>query len=339
MNDSWEKKKVIIMISAAALAFIAIVVMVCLMIRNASNGNHRADRDRESGRQTQTSARPTPSPSITIVTSPSPAPTPYYDEHKSDLTYIPDELGTLILTDIEDYYNPDELEYTITKETTSIDQEIDGIRLEYNIEYPAITFDDGSSASNINDYMLAVAHTIDMNAADRINSDEFDTSSDEYYSGDIEYQITYASNDLLCVVFSEHYFQGNIYREYYDLDTVLINLHTGETYGNTDLINTDKNFEKFYYDKISTESPTVAECKNITLKTLGESLKTNGWVNSVYKTDVILTGGGVTLGFTYHYNDGNHVSRGWVTVNYILDEIKNNMEYSEAWEYFTHEAN
>jgi len=327
-NENNESKYKKIAVIAIIITVVVVVVMLILAIIGLL-GNTTGARRRDIPREGNSVAAVSPSPSV------KPSPTPYqkedFDEHKGYITSIPDELGTLFINDIEDYYKPDELDFTIEAKNAIISDSVDNAYADYDIDYPEVTFKDGRDATEINEKIKEKAYECYNNAIEEISAGVDDGAE---YTGTIDYQITYVSNSVMCVLYNENYTLGNIYLEYADLSSLVIDMQNGTVYNLWEVLGHDKAIDKLYYDKLITESPTLAECKKINLVVIGHTMESKTWVDNRYKTDFILTGGGITLAFTYHYNDGNRLARGWTTVNFTIDEMKKYFRSSDLWERF-----
>lgn len=97
--------------------------------------------------------------------------------------------------------------------------------------YPVITYADGRDATGVNEIL--------RNAACAQFDTMYPEPQEEYLYLDedypylacyVDYEITYMSDEILCVAFQDHYFNGSMWGEFCDLRTRVINLATAERY-------------------------------------------------------------------------------------------------------------
>ena len=72
---------------------------------------------------------------------------------------------------------------------------------------------------------------------------------------EVGYKITYLSEELISVVYADHYFLGSAMAEYADLRTVIVNLKTGEAIKPEDTYKADEAMGKAFHDRLLKQQP------------------------------------------------------------------------------------
>ena len=277
-----------------------------------------------------------PTPTPTPTPTPSPTPTPYFDTNKGYLYSIEPEQGTLIIDDIYDYYTPDELPYEISFETESFVDKYDDYSLNFDVDYPVLTSKDGKNMDKVNEVLKSASEASYQRAYEEVNEkvEKGVTSSDIDYSGTSVYQVTYANEDLISVVYNQHYSLGSSSEGHYDFVGTTVNVKTGEVYDITDILTHDDDFDQLYYDKLEYEASSYfSRLYSVDTDILSETLDSDDWVDGAYNTDFFLNAGGVSLAFSYYDDPSGYA--GWITVNYSIDDVKDYMTDSKMWDLFT----
>ena len=106
----------------------------------------------------------------------------------------------------------DQLSYTVTAQHIEVpNQRKDGFE-EYDVSYPVITYADGRDATGVNEIL--------RNAACAQFDTMYPEPQEEYLYLDedypylacyVDYEITYMSDEILCVAFQDHYFNGSMW--------------------------------------------------------------------------------------------------------------------------------
>lgn len=200
------------------------------------------------------------------------------------------------------------------------------------VSYPQIAFDDGRDASAING-ILRDAACVQMDCMyPEPQLDQLIYDDDYLYiESNVYYEITYMSNDILCVAYRDAYFLGNIYSEYYDLRTRVINLSNGTCYELEEVFRHDDALDEAYYEKICLESDTLADAPAFDADIAGRMLS-GEIVDGRMFSNFLLCKDGVLLNMTYHYNDGNLIARGWAETEWTMEELEDYRTDSSLWQ-------
>lgn len=242
--------------------------------------------------------------------------------------YDDDELEVEVLDEDETMYEifnsyiADDLGYDVDYEEILIDESDDNQTSYFYISYPKISFNDGRNAEKINEILASAARMhYDMmypELSESLAGSNFIDEKYPYFKSIVDYEVTYMSDDLICVVYTDEYFLGSIYAEYSDLRVRLINLNTAEEYAIEDILNCDSDFAQYYYDRLVDENDDFEQATLLTPDLLYNTL--HGEIpEGRYYNNVIIDAEGIYIGFTYHYGDGNLIMRGW-DYTFIDDE-------------------
>lgn len=247
---------------------------------------------------------------------------------------LPDNLGVSLVVAEEDIYIAEDLEYEISAEVIELFEDTDERRIRFDVNYPQITYADGRDASAVNQILRDCACTW----YDRMYPEpQYDALLYEEGSGrlylvtEVEYQITYMSNDLICVVFSDQYYPGTELYEAYDLRTRVIDLRTGEEYLLEEVIAVDETLGQLYYNKLCETDELYGELPNLTEEVVQETLY-GDIVEGRYYSNLIVSNAGIEFGFTMHYGDGSYIVRGWEDIEFSDEELEGYRADSRFWE-------
>ena len=128
-------------------------------------------------------------------------------EEEREVLELPDSLGKDFFVTQDDIYVADQLSYTVTAQHIEVpNQRKDGFE-EYDVSYPVIAYADGRDATEVNEIL--------RNAACAQFDTMYPKPQEEYLYLDedypylacyVDYEITYMSDEILCVAFQDHYF-------------------------------------------------------------------------------------------------------------------------------------
>ena len=151
-----------------------------------------------------------------------------------------------------------------------------------------------------------------------------------YRESEVGYKVTYLSENLVSVVYADHYFMGSAYAEYASVRTRIINLKTGEVILPEETYETDEDLAKDFHQKLLEKDEESEAYRELDDEVFQRALA-GEIVDGRYMSGMALTKNGVLLTFTYHYRseDGNIISRGWDTIEY---EKKDFMSYEKGHE-------
>ena len=194
-------------------------------------------------------------------------------EEEREVLELPDSLGKDFFVTQDDIYVADQLSYTVTAQHIEVpNQRKDGFE-EYDVSYPVITYADGRDATGVNEIL--------RNAACAQFDTMYPEPQEEYLYLDedypylacyVDYEITYMSDEILCVAFQDHYFNGSMWGEFCDLRTRVINLATAERYEVEDVLRSDDTFAEAYYEKICEKSDSFNDAPAFTARMAGQTM-------------------------------------------------------------------
>ena len=194
-------------------------------------------------------------------------------EEEREVLELPDSLGKDFFVTQDDIYVADQLSYTVTAQHIEVpNQRKDGFE-EYDVSYPVIAYADGRDATEVNEIL--------RNAACAQFDTMYPKPQEEYLYLDedypylacyVDYEITYMSDEILCVAFQDHYFNGSMWGEFCDLRTRVINLATAERYEVEDVLRSDDTFAEAYYEKICEKSDSFNDAPAFTAQMAGQTM-------------------------------------------------------------------
>lgn len=250
---------------------------------------------------------------------------------------LPDNLGREIVFLEEEIYVEEELDYEIQMEVLSVHEEFDDGEYDIQVEYPQVVYKDGRDASEINEILRKAAC---------INADKMYPEIQEQYmlydEGDfkrleteVSYEITYMSNDLLCVGFSDHYFLGHWAAEYSDIRTRCLNMQSRELYKIEEILSHDEVFDKCYFGKICELEEEFLTTPAFDQTTASKTLD-GGVVENRYNSNFLIGKDVFQINLIYHYGDGNLIMRGWLSTAFSHEEYDAYRTDSEFWELYSY---
>lgn len=140
----------------------------------------------------------------------------------------------------------------------------------------------------------------------------------------VTYAISYNSDKLVSVCFSDHYFVGSIYGEFNALRTVNIDVGTGEIYALDDVLDVTDDIANSWIDVCVAQNGTdedgdgqisADEClltKIASREQLVQALKGQGELAQRFQTTFFVDGNGkVNLGVTFWVSKDGSFIRGW----------------------------
>lgn len=251
-----------------------------------------------------------------------------------EIGVLPYNLGVEIVASEDDIYVAEDVEYEISAEVIELFEDTDEQRIRFDVNYPQITYKDGRDASAVNQILrdCACIWYDKMYPKPQYDSLIYEDGTERLYLvTEVEYQITYMSNDLICVVFCDQYYPGTEFYEAYDLRTRVIDLKTGEEYLLEEVITADEALGQLYYNKLCAVDELYGELPNLTEEIVQETLY-GDIVEGRYYSNLIVSNAGVGFGFTMHYGDGRYIVRGWEDVEFSDGELDGYRTDSRFWE-------
>lgn len=225
-------------------------------------------------------------------------------------------------------YVASNLSYTIDEDSYIEQKSESDKEIDFHVLYPQIKSIDQNmeQEAKVNSYIRDCA----MNTADQIylapseQAKELfeDTETYNYFCSKVTYKITYMDENLISIVFQDHYFLGSLYAEFYDLRTVNINLNTGQFYLLPEILKTDYNFTEYWLSKMVAKEPDSQVLAELETEQFQKMLSGELGDNR-YFTNFFVDDDGLGMSFTYHFrsSDDKRILRGWMSSTCPREEI------------------
>ena len=245
---------------------------------------------------------------------------------------LPDSLGKDFFVTQDDIYVADQLSYTVTAQHIEVpNQRKDGFE-EYDVSYPVITYADGRDATGVNEILRnAACAQMDTMYPEPQPEYLYLDEDDPYLACYVDYEITYMSDEILCVAFQDHYFNGSMWGEFCDLRTRVINLATAERYEVEDVLRSDDTFAETYYEKICEKSDSFNDAPAFTAQMAGQTMD-GEILDGRYYSNYVLCKNDIYVNLTYHYYDEGLIMHGWDSTQWTMEELEPYRTDSDLWE-------
>ena len=258
-------------------------------------------------------------------------------EEEREVLELPDSLGKDFFVTQDDIYVADQLSYTVTAQHIEVpNQRKDGFE-EYDVSYPVVSYADGRDATGVNE-ILRNAACAQMDTMYPEPQPEYLYLDEDYpyLACYVDYEITYMSDEILCVVFQDHYFTGSIWGEYCDLRARVINLATAERYEVEDVLRSDDTFAETYYEKICEKSDSFNDAPAFTAQMAGQTMD-GEILDGRYYSNYVLCKNDIYVNLTYHYYDEGLIMHGWDSTQWTMEELEPYRTDSDLWEKYSAE--
>ena len=258
-------------------------------------------------------------------------------EEEREVLELPDSLGKDFFVTQDDIYVADQLSYTVTAQHIEVpNQRKDGFE-EYDVSYPVVSYADGRDATGVNE-ILRNAACAQMDTMYPEPQPEYLYLDEDYpyLACYVDYEITYMSDEILCVVFQDHYFTGSIWGEYCDLRARVINLATAERYEVEDVLRSDDTFAETYYEKICEKSDSFNDAPAFTAQMAGQTMD-GEILDGRYYSNYVLCKNDIYVNLTYHYYDEGLIMHGWDSTQWTMEELEPYRTDSDLWEQYSAE--
>ena len=245
---------------------------------------------------------------------------------------LADSLGKDFFVTQDDIYVADQLSYTVTAQHIEVpNQRKDGFE-EYDVSYPVITYADGRDATGVNEILRnAACAQLDTMYPEPQEEYLYLDEDYPYLACYVDYEITYMSDEILCVAFQDHYFNGSMWGEFCDLRTRVINLATAERYEVEDVLRSDDTFAEAYYEKICEKSDSFNDAPAFTAQMAGQTMD-GEILDGRYYSNYVLCKNDIYVNLTYHYYDEGLIMHGWDSTQWTMEELEPYRTDSDLWE-------
>ena len=250
---------------------------------------------------------------------------------------LADSLGKDFFVTQDDIYVADQLSYTVTAQHIEVpNQRKDGFE-EYDVSYPVITYADGRDATGVNEILRnAACAQLDTMYPEPQEEYLYLDEDYPYLACYVDYEITYMSDEILCVAFQDHYFNGSMWGEFCDLRTRVINLATAERYEVEDVLRSDDTFAEAYYEKICEKSDSFNDAPAFTARMAGQTMD-GEILEGRYYSNYVLCKNDIYVNLTYHYYDEGLIMHGWDSTQWTMEELEPYRTDSDLWEKYSAE--
>lgn len=253
-------------------------------------------------------------------------------EEEREVLELPDSLGKDFFVTQDDIYVADQLSYTVTAQHIEVpNQRKDGFE-EYDVSYPVIAYADGRDATEVNEILRnAACAQLDTMYPEPQEEYLYLDEDYPYLACYVDYEITYMSDEILCVAFQDHYFNGSMWGEFCDLRTRVINLATAERYEVEDVLRSDDTFAEAYYEKICEKSDSFNDAPAFTAQMAGQTMD-GEILDGRYYSNYVLCKNDIYVNLTYHYYDEGLIMHGWDSTQWTMEELEPYRTDSDLWE-------
>ncbi len=225
--------------------------------------------------------------------------------------------------------------YTVEEENYVEYQEDGSDIYDFDVKYPQVRGLPGDTEDAVNRVLRDTA----MKATDVYYLDpdqetkEFlDGLSYVYVGSDVDYKVTYLDKNLICVIFSDHYFSGDMGGECIEMRTATIDLNTAEVYTIGGNLTSDQELISSLRARILEEDPQNYPAQELSDDVFEKMIEGES-VDGRYRMEIVLAKREVELAFSYLFrsDDGDRIQRGWTTVKMTEEEIKRYAPQTPMW--------
>lgn len=234
-------------------------------------------------------------------------------------------------------YLEEDLSYEITDQSYDYtDNEKETTVITFQVGYPEVT---GLSSKRVEKKVNEAIRSCAMETVDKIYvnpSEEIKErvlfSTNPMLANLVESKVTYATEDLLCVMFSDASYQGG--PEYFDetMRACTINLKSGEVYELSDVMEVSDSFVEAWTKGMRKETGENTFLTELSPKEL-QKLLSGEEESEIYEVEFFLDRDGMEIGLNFHYppEDSHDLGYSWVTAPFSYKEIKPYISNKEFW--------
>lgn len=234
-------------------------------------------------------------------------------------------------------FEAEKLSYTIREETYtySSNGQKGEYPMEFDVSYPQIEGLDSEKADEINKMLkecaMSTVDTIYLQPSEAMKEAMLREQS-PFMASQVKYRVTYADEDFISVVFTDHYFVGNYYAEFQDLRTRNIRLSDGARIETADIVDLTDEFMEDWMGRMKKEAPEAEVLDGLTTSQFRRIL--NGEIlENRYYDNFFVDAEGIQIGLTYHYanEEQTTIARGWITAPFKRSEIVKYKKDHDFW--------
>lgn len=229
-------------------------------------------------------------------------------------------------------YEIEDEEYTYNEEETQTAQ------VNFYVRYPELDGLGGETEEKINtvirDCAMQTVDEIYHNPTQEFKEKILGTESPMLTSY-VNYKVTYASNDFICVMLEDMGTKGSSEEYYQDLRVLNINLKSGEIYQVKDIVNLDTDFLLTWIETMRSEAGDEEFLSELTEEQMKSTLSGKS-INGNYKAVFFVSENGIEIGYSLDYEagDDNDLGYAWVTAPFSFEEIQEYKTDSVFWDNF-----
>lgn len=235
-------------------------------------------------------------------------------------------------------YMEDDLSYEITDQSYDYtDNEKETTVITFQVGYPKVT---GLASKKVEKKVNDAIYSCAMETVDKIYTNPSEEIKERVLSSQtpmlanlVESKVTYASEDLICVMFSDASYQGG--SEYFDetMRACTINLESGEVYELSDIMELSDSFVEVWIEgmrKETGESTFLMELSPNEFQKVLRGKEESG----IYDVEFFLDRDGIEIGLNFNYlpEDPHDLGYSWVTAPFSYQEIKPYISDKEFWD-------
>ncbi len=234
-------------------------------------------------------------------------------------------------------YIDEDVSYTLDEATYSFtDEEKTSTYITFEVAYPTVT---GLKNSNLEDKINDALKKVAMESVDELYDNPTEEVKETVLSSDnpvlastVDYKVTYASKNLLSVVYEDYSYRGNANNLCYNLRTLNISLKDGTIFEVKDILDMDQEFLDEWLSVMRDEVGNDKFLSELSDEELKEALKGDS-KDGVYVANFFVDKDGIEIGFDLNYkaDDSNDLGYLWVTAPFQFDEIEKYQNDSEFW--------
>lgn len=249
----------------------------------------------------------------------------------------PRDYVTILDEDLKDVevYVEEGIPYKLEEEVYGLDEYSGERHLKFNVHYPRMKNLPPETAAAVNqalrDTAMLTTDGMHLEATEEMEQ-MLEEQNADYCASEVGYKITYLSEELISVVYADHYFLGRAMAEYADLRTVIVNLKTGETIKPEETYTADEKIAQVFHSRLLEQQPDNEAFLELSDDVFMRALQ-GEVVDGRYMTGMVLTKNGTLIPFTYHFRsaDGNIISRGWDVVEFSTEDFMSYEKEHEMW--------
>lgn len=235
-------------------------------------------------------------------------------------------------------YIDEKLSYEITDQSYDYtDNEKETTVITFQVGYPEVT---GLSSKKVEKKVNDAIRSCAMETVDKIYINPSEEIKERVLASQIpmlanlvESKVTYATDDLICVMFSDASYQGG--SEYFEetMRACTINLASGEVYELSDIMELSDSFVEVWLKEMKKETGKDTFLAELSPKE-SQKILSGEDESEIYDVQFFLDRDGIEIGLNFDYppEDPHDLGYSWVTAPFSYKEIKEYISDKELWD-------